>query len=95
MTGYKLQFLNPWGQLRKYNPRMDPLYKELGLPSTESNSEEFNQWNKLLLKDVTYTLDVFVEREREEKNLKEILKPQRLKRLSKYLENSANVSPLE
>ncbi|PLW50552.1 hypothetical protein PCASD_01399 [Puccinia coronata f. sp. avenae] len=95
MTGYKVQFLNPWGQLRKYNPRMDPLYKELGLPSTESNSEEFNQWNKLLLKDVTYTLDVFVEREREEKNLKEILKPQRLKRLSKYLENSANVSPLE
>jgi hypothetical protein len=93
-----MQLLIPYGILRNYNPKMEPLYKELGLPSpgqVQFLQEEHKKYLLLLSEDVGKTLDVYFKRENQEKILMEILTPEGLQLLGNHLKNSEKVSPLE
>ncbi|PLW50546.1 hypothetical protein PCASD_01393 [Puccinia coronata f. sp. avenae] len=96
-TGYKLQLLSPYGLLHKYNPKMEPIYKELGLPSAGHGilPEGYCKYLIPLVEDVVETLDAYYKREKQEKILMKILRPEDLQRLGNYLKNSEKVSPLE
>ncbi|PLW21041.1 hypothetical protein PCANC_03101 [Puccinia coronata f. sp. avenae] len=86
MTGYKLQLLESWKRMVPFNEDKKLSYKELGLPNYEGhNPEEINKWATELDKDISKTLKVYLKREKEEKNLMKILKPEGFESLMNYM----------
>ncbi|PLW32854.1 hypothetical protein PCASD_13969 [Puccinia coronata f. sp. avenae] len=86
MTGYKLQLLESWKRMVPFNEDKKLSYKELGLPNYEGhNPEEINKWATELDEDISKTLKVYLKREKEEKNLMKILKPEGFESLMNYM----------
>jgi hypothetical protein len=86
VTGYKLQFLESRELTHLENEDGKPIFQKLGLPiHKENDPEEIDKWLEELEKDISNTMEVYVKRDKEEKNLMHILKPEGFESLMNYL----------